>query len=232
MKNAVRIVYVKIMRLLRILLSSLGVTRWLERRDGRWAKWFRSLLAIYDIDDMVHLDIPWWSFDAIDAVDKKLSQTQNARVFEWGSGASTVWLAKRAGEVISVEHDPSWAEIVKPRLEPFDHVRTIQVPSRPKGAIPSGKFGFEGQYFDDYVAAINNVEGDFDLIVIDGRAREACLQVAINRLKPGGHILFDDFKRRRYQDAVSALGLKAVSLDGLAACLPLPDSTALISQDD
>nr|WP_239058398.1 class I SAM-dependent methyltransferase [Aliiroseovarius sp. PrR006] len=181
---------------------------------------------------MVHLDIPWWSFDAIDAVDKKLARTQNARVFEWGSGASTVWLAKRAGEVISVEHDPSWAKIVEPRLKPFAHVHTVQVKPQKHGAIPSAKFGFEGQYFDDYVAAINDIEGEFDLIVIDGRAREACLQVAIHRLKPDGHILLDDYKRRRYQDAVSALGLKAVTLNGLAACLPLPDSTALISRGD
>lgn len=232
MKNAVRSVYVKFMRFTRFLLSSVGITRWLERRDGRFAKWIRSLLAIYDIDDMVHLDIPWWSFDAIDAVDEKLSKTQNSRVFEWGSGASTVWLAKRADEVISVEHDPDWAKVVEPRLKTFEHVKTVLVPPQTQGDIPSGKFGFEGQYFDDYVAAINDVEGDFDLIVVDGRAREACIEVAINRLKPGGHILLDDFKRRRYQDAVSGLGMKVTSLDGLAACLPLPDSTALISHHD
>ncbi|SMR82084.1 Methyltransferase domain-containing protein [Aliiroseovarius halocynthiae] len=189
-------------------------------------------MAIYDIDDMVHLDIPWWSFDAIDAVDRMLSETPQARVFEWGSGASTVWLAKRASEVISVEHDVSWAKIVEPKLKDYNHVQSILVPAQAEGMIMSGKHGFEGQCFDNYVDAINTVVGGFDLIVIDGRAREACLEVAFRRLKPGGHILLDDFKRKRYQIAASNLNLKVTSFDGLAACLPLPDSTALLSRKD
>jgi hypothetical protein len=108
-------------------------------------------------------------------------------------------------------------------------VKLHHVGSQVKGNIGSDKRGFGGQFFDDYVAAIGDTSGYFDLIVIDGRAREACLTAAISRLAPGGFILLDDFKRKRYRDAASASGLSVDAKDGLAVCLPLPDSTALLT---
>ncbi len=230
MKILIRSLYVRLMRALRTVLKPIGVLRFLETRQGRWAHWLRSLFAIYDIDDMVYLDIPWWTFDAIDEVDAFLAHRPGARVFEWGSGASTVWLGKRAGEVISVEHDTAWAEQVARRIAAFDHVHLNIAAAADSGRIASSKFGFEGQYFDVYVAKIDAFDGVFDLIVIDGRAREACLSRAISRLSPGGMILFDDFKRQRYQIAAAQQKLHIRRLEGLAACLPLPDSTALLSQ--
>lgn len=229
MRIALRSAYVSLVRGARHVLSAVGALAWLERREGRGARWLRSLFAIYDIDDLVRLDMPWWTFDAIDAVDQLLAEKPGARVFEWGSGASTVWLAKRAREVISVEHDSNWADVVAPRIAGFNHATLIRVAAQKQGQIGSGKFGFEGQYFDNYVAAIRDLAGQFDLIVIDGRAREACLDEALPRLAPGGRILFDDFKRARYRKAVADRGLRVQTLDGLAACLPLPDSTALVS---
>lgn len=231
MKLAMRSAYVRMIRLLRCGLAKLGILGWLERRGGRVALWLRSLFAIYDIDDLVHLDMPWWTFDAVDEVDRFLLGRPNARVFEWGSGASTVWLSKRAGEVFSVEHDPEWAKVVAPRVENLLQVQTMTVPSQEEGLIASNKFGFEGQFFDEYVEAIDKVEGEFDLIVIDGRAREACFEKALPRLAPGGRILFDDFKRQRYRNAVLGRGFEVQNLDGLAVCLPLPDSTALLFQE-
>jgi hypothetical protein len=229
MKIFIRSLYVKLMRALRTVLKPIGVLRFLESRQSRWAHWLRSLFAIYDIDDMVHLDIPWWTLDATKEVDAFLAHRPGARVFEWGSGASTVWLGKRAGEVISVEHDVVWVEQVARRIVAFDHVHLNTVAAASSGQITSSKFGFEGQYFDEYAAKIDAFDGTFDLIVIDGRAREACLSRAVSRLSSGGIILFDDFKRRRYQIAATQQKLQIRRLEGLAACLPLPSSTALLS---
>jgi len=45
------------------------------------------------VDDLVNLDIPWWTYGAIDAVQQHLESLKGrARLFEFGSGASTVWL--------------------------------------------------------------------------------------------------------------------------------------------
>lgn len=217
----------------------LGVRR-LARDSGLLARleahatprnlWLRSLFAKADFDDLVRLDMPWWTFDAVREVEDFLRTRRHARVFEWGSGASTLWLAKRAGEVVSVTHDAALYETVLDRLDTFAPVTLRHVPAQDAGLVGSRRRGFSRQRFDRYVRAMHGVEGEFDLIVIDGRAREACLTEAKARLAPGGLILFDDFKRRRYRSAVEASGLKVHRFDGLAVRLALPDSTALLSR--
>ena len=229
MHRAVRSGYVSVLRGARGVARRTGVLDRLEAAPGRRARWIRSLFAIYDFDDLARLDVPWWTFDAIEEVEEYCRIKPDARVFEWGSGASTLWLSKRAGEVVSVEHDPAWFDMVSDKLKSRQNVRLRHVAAAKAGAVGSSKPGFAGQFFDDYAAAIRD-EGEFDLIVIDGRAREACLEEAVAHLAPGGVIVFDDFKRNRYQKAAKTSGLVTRRLDGLAVCLPLPDSTALLSR--
>lgn len=194
--------------------------------------WLRSLFAIYDIDDLSRLDLPWWTFDAIEKVDTFLRQRPNARVFEYGSGASTIWLARRAGEVISVEHDSAWFPEVERRLSDFPHARLRFVPP---DATPSAdtryasdKPAWRGRTFHDYVHAIDAEQGEFDLIVVDGRARAACLEQARARLASGGLIVFDNSHRAPYRHAIAASGMEWERTRGLAACLPYPDETTLM----
>ncbi|WP_136637361.1 class I SAM-dependent methyltransferase [Pseudooceanicola onchidii] len=230
MHRQIRSAYVRMLRGARAVARGTGVLERLEAGESRRARWLRSLFAIYDFDDLTRLDLPWWTFDAVEEVEAFLAARPQARVFEWGSGASTLWLSKRAGEVVSVEHDPQWFGMVTERLTALQNVRLRHAPAEATGDVASRKPGFEGQFFDRYVAAIREEDGLFDLIVIDGRAREACLEEAKLRLAPGGVIVLDDFKRDRYRVAARDSGLTTRALDGLAVCLPLPDSTALLSR--
>ncbi|QMU59569.1 MAG: class I SAM-dependent methyltransferase [Boseongicola sp.] len=224
--------YVACIRVVRTLLKPTGLLDRLEKSENRRARWFRSLFAIYDLDDMERLGVPWWTYDAIDAVSKFLIQNPGARVFEWGSGASTLWLAKRSGEVISAEFDANWHQNLAAKLQNAGHVTVKLTPALETGEIASRKRGFEGQYFDDFVRAIRSAEGEFDVIVIDGRSREACLTEAVGRLKADGIIVFDDTKRQRYKDAISDCGLPFRRFDGLAVSLPISDSTTLIARSE
>src|SRR6266496_5790869 len=75
-------------------------------RDHRWRHWAYSLTKVHDSLAIAELDVPWWTYRAIDVVDAWLSARPHPiRVFEYGAGASTLWLAQRADEVHSVEHD-------------------------------------------------------------------------------------------------------------------------------
>jgi precorrin-6B methylase 2 len=201
--------------------------------NNRRRTWLVSLLAIHDFDRMRALGWPWWTFDAAQQVREHLESVADSRVFEWGSGASTLWLAARAAEVHSVEHDPQWAALVQDAAP--DHVVVTTVPpTRPPAGhvvVGSRKRGFEGLDFTEYCGAIDNVPGDFDLIVIDGRAREACLSAAITRLAPGGVIVFDNVDRERYVAAIDNLGdrVRVTMTRGLTPALPYPTRTALIS---
>lgn len=111
------------MRTAGALADRVGLLQALDRgADSRRAHWVRSLFAIHGIDALIALDVPWWTYDAIEAVDRHLKSRPQANVFEFGSGASTIGAARRSGRVVSVEHDASWFPIMRQRLGEFPHV--------------------------------------------------------------------------------------------------------------
>ena len=98
-------------------------------------------------------------------------------VLELGSGASTRWYAERAGRVISIEHDPAWRDRVSAELAGHGlrncEVRLVDAP-----------------LFADTVRA--EPDGAFDLVVVDGAERMACLAAAKQKVKDGGYLVLDD----------------------------------------
>ena len=215
-------------------LSALGVGKsGPPARSHRVRHWAHSLTCVHDSLAISKLGVPWWSYTAIDQVDRWLAfRPHPIRVFEYGSGASTIWLADRADEVYSTEHHQGFAEYLSPTLLSITTVRFIVVPPTPsKGAkTPSGKEGNENLDFSDYVAAIDQVNGPFDLIVVDGRARQSCLARACERLAEDGIIVFDNSARRRYREAIEGCGLIEQKFRGLVPTLPYPDQTSILHQ--
>jgi hypothetical protein len=53
-----------------------------------------------------HSSLPWWPLSVIPIVKSAL--TPHSRVIEFGSGSSTLWLAKNGLSVVSIEDDPAW----------------------------------------------------------------------------------------------------------------------------
>lgn len=227
----VRSLWISAMRGTRTLLDRTGVTRRLEGSTSFAANHARTMLSIYDVADMASLDVPWWTYRAAARVEDFLAARDGrARIFEWGSGASTVWLGRRAASVVSVEHDEQFTPIVQGLVSDMPHVEVLHVPPVPAAspAVPSGRRGMDGLDFSDYVAAIDKGDGPFDLIVIDGRARDACLGAARSRLAEGGLVVFDNANRRRYRPALDAWsGAKELHW-GAAPALPYRSCTALL----
>lgn len=225
--------YVRFVQTCRRLARRIGLLGVLDRwaATSRIGLWLRSLFAIHDVDDLRGLDVPWWTLSASAEAERHLAARPAATVFEWGSGASTHWLASRCSRLVSIEHDPAWAERIGPELP--DHARLVVVePGELEGAIRparSSKRGFTNLDFSAYVATIAQHDGPFDLIVIDGRAREACLVAAAPHLAHDGVIVFDDTERRRYRRAIAASPeLSARWTFGLTPCVPYPAGTALL----
>ncbi len=214
-------------------LDRLGLDAEAPSLDRRWRHWAHSLTLVHDSLAMAELDVPWWTYGAINAVEEWLAaRPVPATVFEYGSGASTVWLARRTGQVHSVEHHVGFAELMHTELarHPNASVRVVEPVPSADPSVPSRKEGHDGLDFSAYVAAIDDVPGSFDLVVIDGRAREACLAAAVGRLTPDGLIVFDNSRRRRYRDAITRSGLDERVLRGLTPTLPYPEQTSLLSR--
>lgn len=222
------------MRALRMMAEKIGLLAYLDRhQDRRLFQYVRSLFSIYDVDDMVQLDLPWWTFRATRYVEEFLRQRNGgAIVFEYGPGASTVWLAKRAHRVTYVEHDETFAAVVQRLVKSAGNVSgglVKPVQCQNAGiACSSGRKGYEDFDFANYVAAIRNAGGPFDLIVIDGRSRSSCLKEAVKHLKPDGAILFDNSWRSRYRPAIEGSGLEGQVFRGLAPALPYFEETTIL----
>lgn len=210
-----------------------GVTDRLARADGRFARHMLSLLAIYDLDRMVELDRPWWVYRSADEVEAFLLGRHKASVFEFGAGASTFWLARRAGTVHSVEHDEAFGEQLESRLDAVPNVTLHRVAAGKRTAsstATSERAGYAESDFGEYVATIADVGGSFDLIVIDGRARSACLEAAAAYLAADGIVVFDNSDRSRYRDAIGTSGLVERRLHGWCPSLPNRSTTSLLTR--
>ena len=132
-----------------------------------------------------------------------------------------------------MEHDASFIKNVVKLVSGHANVHLYEIPAREvsddyQGAIFSEKRGFNRRDFADYVDQIVRVGGKFDVIVIDGRARLACLDRALTQLNPDGIIVFDNIRRGRYASARDMLKHQATIFWGLTPCLPIADSTAII----
>ena len=203
-------------------------------REHRLRHWAYSLTRAHDSIGISRLDVPWWTYGAIDAVEEWLAaRPANApvRTFEWGSGASTIWLARRVAEVHSVEHHRGFGEMIQVNLGTFAHARLdiVEPVASTAPVIGSAKEGHGELDFERYVAHIDAVGGEFALIVVDGRAREACLTRALAHLADDGIIVFDNTFRRRYRQAIAAANVVEQRYRGLTPTLPYPDQTSILT---
>lgn len=157
--------------------------------------------------------------------------TKDMRVFEWGSGASTIFFTTRARQVISIEHSLEWFKTIGAAIayrgleEPCEDgiVRevSLRLRSPEDGFDPdfaSRQPGYETVNFKYYVEEINRHSDEAsDLILVDGRARCACLKAAQPKLKPGGVLMLDDSARSIYQWAIADIDWPVMHFEG---CIP------------
>ena len=223
-------IYVFFVRLIYIIFSLLGIILLLKNfKYNKFTHWFLSLFYIWDIEGLIYLDCPWWTYRSIKKINDFLKNRDNVIAFEYGSGASSIWLAKRVKQLYSIEHNKDWFNIVKKHIKSFSNINYNFIPAEKK--INSHEYlsmKEKGVSFFNYVNGINCLNKKFDLIVIDGRARNACLKAAVKNLKKDGIIIFDNCNRKRYKNDLTKLKNKIEYFSGLTPTLPYPECTAII----
>jgi hypothetical protein len=154
--------------------------------------------------------MPWMNFKAISFLNKVSKPF--FKVFEYGSGGSTFFWSNRVSYVYSVEHDKTWAENVILALNKQSRTNTtiFFIPpekdlnfSSKKIDIPldyiSSDEDSANQNYERYVRKISDYpENHFDIVVVDGRARPACIMAGKTRVKPGGYLVIDNTEREYY----------------------------------
>lgn len=134
------------------------------------------------------------------------------RVFEYGSGGSTLFWISRVQEVISVEHDNSWYLIMKKQrdeqaaqnfkyilAEPIDDQDFAEKHFENPDDYISSDSSYIGKNFEQYVKSIDSYPDNyFDIIVVDGRARPSCIKHSIPKLNKNGWLIVDNSERKYY----------------------------------
>ncbi len=160
------------------------------------------------------LPIPWFTYAAIDFLEGL--EKGSWKVFEWGSGNSTLWWAGKCAGVVAVEDNESWYAEVKGQL-----------PGNARYVLATDQ--------ESYVGAIDG-DGDelYDVVVIDGSHRNQCAARCVSRLSEGGVVVFDNTDCLDHDDGVSALmdaGFQRIDFWGLIPSYFYRNCTSLFFKD-
>jgi hypothetical protein len=151
--------------------------------------------------------IPWYTYPAIEFI--RGLRLNECRVFEYGSGNSSVFWAQRVNQIFAVENDPTWADEV--RSQNIKNLHVITSTDR-----------------DDYVKTPFSLGGNFDIVIIDGRYRKDCVYTAIDVVGDDGMIIFDNADW--YPEACKLIRLKGwyqIDFSGLGPINPYAWTTAV-----
>jgi len=165
------------------------------------------------------MPLPWFTYGAIELLS--IVVRSDDRVFEYGSGQSTLWWQARVKEIVSVENDESWRDKLGPQLGLNAKVIYVSAHAEVYGpaATSVNKFferardpepssyasekitrrGLDDASFRGYATEIARHNPPFDIVVIDGMARRLCAQMSVECLADDGIIVLDNSNRGDYK---------------------------------
>ena len=161
-----------------------------------WFNAFKSGKAI----DQNNNPIPWTTYSFIDFIKERLNSSMI--MFEYGSGYSTIYFAERVKQIVSIEHDQAWYEVVEKMIS-----SNVNLMFKSKESVES------------YVNSINDSNEKYDIIFIDSLFRSECCHVSVNHLSDRGIIILDDSERNEYQKGINSLidtGFKKIDFWGIS----------------
>ncbi|MGF1534205.1 MAG: hypothetical protein ACFCUI_10915 [Bernardetiaceae bacterium] len=164
----------------------------------------------------LELSLPWVTVLSKNYMVDFLVRRPAAKVFEYGSGGSTLFFLRYAEQVVTVEHDRTWFDKVKSLLEQhpkrsnwegflFEPEKINSMNAKPADpSNPGDYYTQDEQYadcvFEQYAKQIDAYPDDFfDLVLVDGRSRPACVQHSLPKIRTGGWLVVDNAEREYYK---------------------------------
>jgi hypothetical protein len=145
----------------------------LNKHSFLWSSgWMKSVEYIKPVDESGK-PVPWMNYSFVNFITPRLRS--DFKIFEYGSGNSTLYFSKYVDKVYSVEHNIDWFNIMNSIL--------------PKNAT----IIHDKNYMNGHYANASLTVGDkFHLIIVDAVDRANCLFNSINALTDDGVIILDD----------------------------------------
>ncbi len=141
------------------------------------------------VDAELNICYPWWTKAFIDElVTWDLS---DKTILEWGSGGSTLWLAHKCKYIVSFDHQKEWHEYLVDGFKYFPELTNYELHfAEHQGDLNGG--GEESPY----VNLPETLGYEYDIIIVDGAVRNACIRKAVELLsKKGGILIIDNWNQ-------------------------------------
>ena len=134
-------------------------------------------------------DSPWMHPSEINLIIAFLDDSMT--MLEWGCGGSTVLFSKHVKDYESIEHNKEWYEQVTQSIKDknITNVTTHHVSTEDNGS----DFPSNYERYKSYIEYPSKIQKKYDRILVDGRARQFCVEYCIPYLKEGGLVFFHDF---------------------------------------
>ncbi len=173
-----------------------------------WKYYFRWMKTIGSEKNSLQIGLPWFTFQAIDFVSRKLPK--NSTIFEYGGGGSTVYFLNLGHQVRTAEHHLGWFEMMLKQFKDQHNWEGIYCAADMKetqenlnASLPEHYYTTDEEYlgniFKTYVTSINRFENEtFDPVLVDGRSRPSCIEHSIAKIKSGGYLIVDNTEREYY----------------------------------
>jgi precorrin-6B methylase 2 len=175
--------------------------------DDGWLRSFEEHRSV----DLEGKPLPFIVYPAIEFLRRRIRP--DMEVFEYGSGASTLWWAARVKRVVSCEHDPGWYRKISAGAPANATLLLQELDDR-----------------ESYPRRILEFHEAFDVVVIDGRERVHCAHHCLGALKPGGVILWDNSDREKYESGYRFLqehGFRRLEFVGLGPIVNEKSETSI-----
>ncbi len=162
--------------------------------------WINSFLKKEPLDKF-GVPIPWLTYPAISFLSERLNK--DLKIFEYGSGNSTLYYSKIVNKIIAVEHNRKWYEKIKGMISDNSEVIFSNL-----------------DHDGNYCRIIKSTKEIFNLIIIDAEDRVNCIKNCLNNISENGVIILDDSEREEYSEGIEFLkknGFKRLDFWGISA---------------
>lgn len=128
------------------------------------------------IDPRFGIIMPWYTHGMLDYIAAK--DFSNANVLEWGGGCSTFWWSRAAKKVFTIEAHQEWCDWIN---QTAHNLGFTNIHCERRWPEPNDKY-------------VDVMADRYDVVCIDGSAREICLETALKMPRPLT-IIFDNWQQ-------------------------------------
>jgi hypothetical protein len=179
---------------------------------SRWSGHFKSSLLEKAVSRS-GAPLPWYTYPMIQFLDYR--DFSGKRVLELGAGQSTLWWAKRAASVVSIESNCEWHDRLANSLPVNVELHYVSNDSR-----------------DAYLAGVAEVlakqsDARYDVVILDDEYRADLVPFVLGVLAENGALICDDAESYGFFEATRDLDVQRVDFFGFSPGVVLPHSTSL-----